>query len=198
MPGSTLGELVPLEVSRAAVTAGALLPALSVVSRTGSSRFGNTREAPIQEEPSSFQPARVSPGSTVQAEGGSGLGKGWGMRQCHLLGLQLGQYSQKTKRLKVQWQALLGVGWLKGSRVIYTMVRSLDFRLKTMNCLFRRQSQAGLTYCVAEDGFAFLIVLSLRCSPMPSFIKSTLGYNLESGYGVEQTELKASASLRGH
>lgn len=48
---------------------------------------------------------------------------------------------------------------------IYCGVRSLDFRLKTKN-LFWRQShvaQAGLTYCVVEDGFDFLIISSLRC-----------------------------------
>lgn len=32
----------------------------------------------MQEKQSSCQPARVSPGSTVQAEGGSCLGKIWG------------------------------------------------------------------------------------------------------------------------
>lgn len=42
-------------------------------------------KAPMQEKQSSCQPARVSPGSTVQAEGGSCLGKIWGSE-----GLQLG------------------------------------------------------------------------------------------------------------
>lgn len=63
---------------------------------------------------------------------------------------------------------------------IYCGVRSLDFRLKTKN-LFWRQShvaQAGLTYCVAEDGFDFLIISSLRrwdygCAP-PCLFKGAL------------------------
>lgn len=100
---------------------------------------------------------------------------------------------------------LIGVGVGKGQQsYVYHGVRSLDFRLKTKN-LFWRQSQVaqdGLIYCVAEDGFDFFYhfisqVLGLRvCSTMPSFRKSTLGYNWEDGCGIEQTELKASDSLR--
>lgn len=68
VPGSTLRELVHLEASRAAI---------AVVSQTGSYHLEIPGKAPIQEEPSSCQPARVSPESTMQAEGGSCLGKVW-------------------------------------------------------------------------------------------------------------------------
>lgn len=79
---------------------------------------------------------------------------------------------------------LIGVGVGKGQQsYVYHGVRSLDFRLKTKN-LFWRQSQVaqdGLIYCVAEDGFDFFIISSLRCwdygcaPPCPALERVLLG-----------------------
>lgn len=59
-------------------------------------------KAPMQEKQSSCQPARVSPGSTMQAEGGSCLGKIWGSEAVSSFGPATRSVYQKQTNKTVE------------------------------------------------------------------------------------------------
>lgn len=98
VPGPTLRELVLLEASRVAITTGALRPLSVQRVRQVAVILQIPGKAPMQEKQSSCQPARVSPGSTMQAEGGSCLGKIWGSEAVSSFGLATRSIYQKQTK----------------------------------------------------------------------------------------------------